>query len=138
MPATFSNRFGNYGLVPVLDHNMKAEELTVTLAPTQTLAKGTVMGQITAGGAFKAYASGSSDGSQIPKGLLAFDCVVDASGNVTIGGGDQGVTYPSAPIFTSGDFNCADCTGLDANAITAGNWTQLVGSISTGVVRLAG
>ena len=138
MPASASNRFNNYGLIPVLDHNMKAEQLTVSLSPTQTLAKGTVMGQITAGGAFKAYASGSSDGSQVPKGLLAFDCVVDASGNVTIGGGDQGVTYPTAPLYTGGDFNCADLTGLDANAVTAGNWTLLVGSVSTGVVRLAG
>jgi len=138
MPATFTNRFGNYGLVPVLDHNMKAEELTVPLGNSLTLAKGTVMGQITATGKFIAYASGAVDGSQVPKGLLAFDCVVDGSGNVTIGGGDQGVTYPSAPIFTSGDFNCADLTGLDANAVTAGNWTLPVGSVSTGVVRMAG
>jgi len=136
MPASPINTFSNQGLQPINDRGMKAEQFSVKLTPTQTLAKGTVMGQVTTGGLYKAYASGNADGSQIPVGLLAYDVVVDASGNCTIGGGDQGITYPTAPMFSCGEFSCADLTGLDAGGVTAGGWKLMYGSVSTGAVRL--
>jgi hypothetical protein len=136
MPATFANQYGNLGLVPVFNHDQKAEEHRIKCDVSQTLVKGTVMGQITATGLWKPYASGAADGTQNPKCLLAYDVTTDASGNHSIGGGDQGVTYPDCPAFFGGDFNAADLTGLDATALTNGKWMQLWGSITTGVVRL--
>lgn len=138
MPATYTNSFGNQGLVPVFDHNMKAEQQRIKLGNSLTLAKGTVMGQITGSGLWIAYLTGAADGSQIPKCVLTYDCVTDGSGNVTIGGGQQGETYPDAPAYFAGDFNCADLTGLDAGGVTAAKWILLWGSITTGVVRIPG
>jgi hypothetical protein len=136
VPATFTNQYGNLGLVPVFNHDMKAEEHRIKLGNSLTLVKGTVMGQVTATGLWIAYTAGAVDGSQNPKCLLAYDTTTDASGNCTIGGGDQGVTYPDAPAFFSGDFNAADLTGLDATALVNGKWMQLWGSITTGVIRI--
>jgi hypothetical protein len=136
MPATFANQYTAQGLVPVFDHNMKAEQQRVKLGNSLTLAKGTVLGQITATGLWVAYTAGAVDGSQNPKCLLAYDTVTDASGNHTIGGGQAGDTYLDTPAFFSGDFNAADLTGLDATALTRGVWNQLWGSITTGVIRL--
>jgi hypothetical protein len=138
MPATYQNTYGNQGLVPVFDHGMKAEQHRVKLANSLTLAKGTVLGQVTATGLWVAYTSGAVDGSQNPKFLLTYDTVTDASGNHTIGGGQQGETYLDCPAYNAGDFNCADLTGLDATALVNGKWLQLWGSITTGVIRLPG
>jgi hypothetical protein len=138
MPATFTNTYGNLGLVPVFNHGLKAEEHRIKLGNSLTLVKGTVMGQITATGLWIAYTAGAADGSQNPRCLLAYDTATDASGNHTIGGGAQGETYPDAPAFFGGDFNAADLTGLDATALTNGKWMQLWGSITTGVIRIPG
>jgi hypothetical protein len=136
MPNTFSNQYGNQGLIPVFDHGMKAEQHRIKLGNSLTVAKGTVMGQITATGLWIPYLTGAADGSQIPKCVLTYDTVTDASGNHTIGGGQQGETYLDTPAYFGGDFNAADLTGLDAGALTAGKWIQLWGSITTGVIRM--
>jgi hypothetical protein len=138
MPAAASNTYTNQALVPVFDHGMKAEQQRIKCDINQTLVKGTLMGQVTATGLWKPYASGNADGTQNPKFLLTYDVTTDASGNHTIGGGQQGETYFDAPAFNAGDFNAADLTGLDATALTNGKWIQLWGSITTGVIRLPG
>jgi hypothetical protein len=115
-----------------------------------TVAEGTLgvipltIAQTTVGGAgtrgtFKAYASGNTDGSQVAKCILQFDCAVDASGNITLGGqtgGDEHhVTQPSAPAFFVGDFKCEHLTGLDATAVTAlGRLTE--GTTTSGIMRM--
>src|SRR5262245_49111068 len=138
MPSTFTNSYTNQGLIPVYDHGQKAEIHRIKLGNSATYVKGTVMGQITATGIWRNYLTGSADGSQLPKCFLQFDCTTDGSGNVTIGGGQQGETYPDAPAFFSGDFAAADLTGLDAGGVTAGKILQLWGDLSTGVVRIPG
>jgi len=49
-----------------------------------TLYAGTVMGTVAATGYIKPLASGASDGSQFPTGILAEDCIVDGGGLVTL------------------------------------------------------
>src|SRR5262245_14499490 len=137
MPATASNVYSNQCLAP-----MYAPELAlshhVKLPNGVTLARGTVLGEITASpGTYKAYASGSSDGSQIQRALLAYDVVVDGSGNITVGGGDQGVIQPSVQAYFSGFFRTSELTGLDAGALTANpSWALINGTVSSGVLNI--
>src|SRR5215831_7849184 len=104
MPATASNTFSNQGLLPQYDHSQKAEQFRIKLGNTVTYTKGTVMGQITATGVWRNYTSGAVDGSQNPKCLLAYDVTTDGSGNCTIGGAQQGETYPDCPAYFAGSF----------------------------------
>jgi hypothetical protein len=58
---------------------------------------------------------------QYPTHIMQYQCITDASGNVTFGAGPAGTsewsqTSKAAPAFRSGYFNCADLTGLDAFA----------------------
>lgn len=114
-------------LTPVKLEPYMAPETARTLAcqvtASLTLARGTVVGQVTATGKIKAYASGNVDGSEIPKGFLVYDIVTDASGNVVYGA--TGATLDltrgqeiTAPIYWQGTFLQSELTGLDANAIT--------------------
>lgn len=113
----------------------EAPVINVNLVATQTLAKGTVMGEITATpGSFKAYASGNGDGSQVPKGILQYACTVDGSGNVTIAN-EQGLTQKAVPMYIGGIFNIAELTGLDANAVSVLNGNIVMGIISAGLFQ---
>lgn len=67
---------------------------TVTILSGQVIARGTLLGQITAGGKFIKSLSAAVDGSQTPAAILADD--VDASG------GDV-----TAGVYFSGEFNAA-------------------------------
>jgi len=137
MPTTAQNTFSNQGLVPFMDPE-QALSYHVKLPNSATVAKGTIIGEITASpGNYKAYASGSSDGSQIPKAITAYDVVVDSSGNHTIGGGSQGETSLTAPAYFAGTFRTTDLTGLDATAITnSPSWRLISGSTADGILRL--
>jgi hypothetical protein len=130
MPATYTNAFNNAGLQPIYEPD-RAVQHHVKLGNSLTLAKGTVLGQITASGLWIAYASGAADGSQIPRAVLAYDCVTDGSGNVTIGGGQQGETYPTAPAYYVGDFDVTELAGLNAAALTnQPGWRLLWGVVA--------
>jgi hypothetical protein len=107
-------------------------------APTWTVAH-TTTGQPP--GVYKAYAAGNGDGSQIPKGILEYDCATDASGNITLGGsaigGQFGQTQKAVPMYVQGDFYTTELVGLDANALTAGLGHLLEGTVANGVVAIA-
>lgn len=69
-------------------------------------------------------ASGApTDGSQKAMVLLPFDCITDASGNITrgtnitAGAGAYGITSLTADVYTEGIFNTADVPNYDANAL---------------------
>ena len=145
MPSSAQNTYSNNYLVPMYD----AEDALcqpVNLPNSVTYAKGTVLGEVTATpGLFKAYASASSDGSQVPKAILQYDCATDSSGNITIGasagGAAFGVTHKSAPAYFAGTFKTAELVqsgagAIDANALSAGGWRLISGSVTDGVVRL--
>jgi hypothetical protein len=110
-------------LEPYMDPQA-ARTVALQFSASQTLAKGTVIGQITATGKAKAYATGNVDGSQNPVGFLAYDIVVDASGNVVYGPSGSAVDLTrgseiTAPVYYKGTFLQSDLTGLDAGGITA-------------------
>jgi len=135
MPTTPVTTFSNNKLDPLLDGE-DALEYAVSLVGPVTYVKGTVLGEVSATpGTFKAYASGSSDGSQVPKCILRDAVTVDASGNITIPGENNMIRLDTHAFF-AGTFACADLTGLDANALTAGGWRLINGSVTTGAVRL--
>lgn len=135
MPTAASDTFNSNKLIPYY-HPEDALMVNFKFANSTTIAAGTVMGELSAtAGNVKAYASGSSDGSEVPIGVSAYDVTVDASGNHTWGGSSFGETRPYAPLFISGYFRTTDLTGLDANAV--GKLGRLVeGSVADGVVHI--
>lgn len=143
MPSAAQNTYSNNYLVPMYDAD-EALCQPVNLPASVTYAKGTVLGEVTATpGLFKAYASGSSDGSQVPKAILQYDCATDSSSNITIGaaagGAAFGVTAKSVPAYFSGYFKTAELVqsgagAIDANALSAANWHLISGSVADGVV----
>lgn len=143
--------------VMVTGTQLPAGSQTVTFAPgaavtmthTDSLTGGTTpavsITQTTAGaagtpGVYKAYASGNTDGSQVAKGILAYDVATDASGNITLGGqatgGEWGQTEPSVPMYTMGTFYTSDLIGLDSNAVTNMGGHFLQGNVGGGILAI--
>jgi len=91
-------------------------------------------------GVLKPYASGNSDGSQVPYGIAQYDMFVDATGNVYLGTltavNQWGEVRKDAPYYFAGTFDTALLVGLDANALTAAKWRLVSGTLAAGVVRL--
>jgi hypothetical protein len=84
-------------------------------SPSATLATST---QGTAGvGQYDTYASGNSDGTQVPRALLERDYLSDPQGGYVTEHGPTGEPYSPA-AFVGGYFRCGDLTGLDANALS--------------------
>ena len=96
-------------------------------AANLVVARGTIMGQITAAGPtqgqVKPYAAANTDGSQVPLGPSQYDFSTDATGAVTLGVGVPfGLTQGhnlTVPVFICGSFRIQDLVGLDAAAIAA-------------------
>jgi hypothetical protein len=102
-----------------------------------TYVRGTVLGELTATpGKYRAYAAANTDGSQVPKGLLQYSCVVDASGNVTLAG-EFGQTQMGVPMIFGGGhvWDTTQLTGLDANAITVLGASLIEGTAAAGLLR---
>jgi hypothetical protein len=91
-------------------------------------------------GTYAPYLSGSTDGSQVPKGILRYPCVTDASGNIAFGAAgneEWGQTHKAADMWISGNFRTEDLVGLDANAVSL--LGRLVyGTRTHGVIALFG
>lgn len=144
MPTSPIQTWGMGRLDPHMDAE-KAQEQAVNLIPNTTFVKGTVLGELTATpGTFKAYATGNVDGSQIPKCILRYDCVTNATGFITLGGGPAGTsehpgeTTRSIDAFFSGVFKTTELTGLDAGGLTAMGGHLISGILSNGVVVFPG
>src|SRR5262245_41579487 len=117
----------------------QARTVSIKLAPSLTLTKGTVLGRITASKLWKAYASGNSDGSQTARAILMYDVVTDGSGNHFYGGqasSEQGQGEASVPAYISGDFFGTDLTGLDAAGLTNLGGHLIFGTDFTDVNRV--
>ena len=165
---TFSNGVGETGLSPITPVNVTAsDKVTVSSIAFPTGATGIniyvgvggpmfLLKSLTAAAAQDVtdvtIAAGTS--SQSPPtenttcpavALLEYDVATDAAGNVTFGlqsGSEWGQAYYSAPCYLNGDFNAADLTGLDANALKqfrgrliSGTYTSS-GAITSGIVHI--
>lgn len=108
-------------------------------APTLTIAS-VVTGVTGTPGLFWAIDPTQTDGRQIPKCILEYDATVDALGNITYGssGVEWNWTLPSTPAFIAGVFATQDLIGLTDAVIASSNWTLKSGTISNGVIVLAG
>lgn len=144
MPTTPTQTWGMGRLDPFLEPD-EAAEMAVNLVPNATFLKGQLLGELTATpGVFKVYASGNADGSEKPKCVLRYDCVTDAQGFITYGGGPAGTSEHvgaktrAVDAFYSGIFKTQDIPNLDAGAVTALGARLLSGSLANGVLAIPG
>ena len=147
--STQAQKFSNYKLEPAQNPGM-AMIRNVKLPVSVSYKAGTLVGEVSATpGTFKAYASGSVDGSQIVKGILVYDVATDASGNVSLTqtagnvGGEFGQQQPYAGIYIRGMFYTQDLPQSGAGSIDAASMTttgsQLIlknGTTALGMVEL--
>lgn len=132
--VTFQGRMAN------LDQPLMTTINSLTGGTTPAVAVTLTTSGNPGGAYFKAYNDGNSDGSEVAKAILQYECVVDTYGNITVGGGDYGETQKAAPAYFSGTFKTADLTGLDAAAVAdlgkliSGATTTL--SASTTILRI--
>jgi hypothetical protein len=135
MPSTASYTYDmSKRLDPVYEAD-DAAEINVNLADG-TYAQGTVLGELTATpGKFAAYATGAADGTQTAKAILRYACTV-ASGVITIATEQPGVTPSSVTAFYRGVFRCEQLTGLDAPGLEDLNGALILGTLTTGIVRI--
>jgi len=137
MPTSAQYTFepGTAKLDPIYP-NSGARLMNVTLAAA-TYTRGTILGELTATpGKYAAYASTNTDGTQVPKGILQYSCVVDSSGNVTLAG-EFGQTQMGVPMYVGGGaiFDTTQLTGLDANAVTVMGAALVEGTRGAGQLR---
>ena len=144
MPITASTTYTGKKLEPAIRPEL-AVTIAVRLPANAVYPKGTVLGEVSATpGLFKAYATGSADGSQIPKAVVPYDVSTDASGNIYFGTAavsEFGQFYPSVDVYIAGYFYTADLpqTGIgaiDANAITTPQLVLKQGTLAAGLVKL--
>ena len=83
-------------------------------------------------------ATAATDGSQNPALILMYACVVDASGNITLGTSgvmDFGQTFGKAtPAYMGGSFRCQELVGFDANALRLLEGRLAEGTVASGIV----
>lgn len=139
MPTAAQATYSRKRVLPLTQPH-EAQEEAIALMPSQTLLAGTLLGQVAASAdRYASYVSTLTNGAQVPTHVLEYDCVVDASGNITLGdaasgGGERGETSKTVPAWVGGTFDCADLTGLDANAVTAMKARLTHGTVSAGRV----
>jgi len=128
--VTFQGALGNASQ-PVMTHT---DSFTGGSSPAASVAH-TTTGAAGTPGTFAQCLAANTDGSQVPKAILEFDCATDGSGNITIGaqsgGGIWGETVPTCPVFLSGSFKTQDLNGL-TDAIVAQVGRYLYGNIAAG------
>lgn len=142
MPTTAVSTFG-YGRVDPYREAEDADVRMVNLKASTTFAAGTLVGEITGTpGTYGPYASGNTDGTQNPVGILQYACATDASNNITFGtvagSSEWGNTSKAAPIYMNGYFRTEDLVGLDATAITRLGGRLIQGTTTQGEIAIFG
>lgn len=141
MAASATNTYTNLSLAPVI-HPDAARQISVPFkAAVANIARGTILGQVTATGLWSAYSNGNVDGTETARGIAAYDMQVDGNGKITLSGtaaqsgGDQGEKFSEAPVYVAGYFATTDLTGLDAAAVT--ELGRLVeGALADGILKV--
>jgi hypothetical protein len=136
MPTSALNTYNAASdkLQPFMDPE-QAREIEVQLGNSLTLAKGTLLGEVTATpGVFAAYNNGNSNGTEVAKVILSYSVTTDGSGNISIAN-EMGVTRKSCPAYRKGIFATGDLTGLDAAGVTDLG-RLVIGTTSSGVISV--
>lgn len=134
------------GSVAITFRGALAAQPVAAITHVDTLTGGAlVVTQTTPGvantGTFGAYVHGNSDGTQVAKGLLMYPCVVDASGNITVGGDIPTLTDTETPMYYMGSFRTEELVGLPTGAQMAVDFPGarvIIGDLVSGVLVLAG
>jgi hypothetical protein len=105
--------------MPVPLMTVTTNALTGGTTPAATIANTTT--GVTAN-SFGTYADGGAGGLDTARCILAYDCVTDGGGNVTLGTvtaglGERGYTEKYAQAYFKGTFKVTDLTGLTAAAV---------------------
>jgi len=111
--------FTGLKLEPFMNPDL-ARTITVKLAPSLTLAAGTVLGRVAATNLWVAYATAAVDGSGVARAILQYSAATDAAGKHFFGASavsEHGQFELSVPAYGRGDFLVADLTGFDADAL---------------------
>lgn len=138
MPTTAQHTFSAANRLDPLFHPEDERILHVALGNSLTLAKGTVLGEVTATpGTYKAYNNGNADGSEVAKGVLKYGVSTDASGNITIMG-EWGLTHKTCPMVMpgSGLYKTADLVGMDAAAMVDLGASLAEGTLTAGIIKI--
>lgn len=135
MPTTAQHTYSGAKLEPYLQPEL-AQIRHVKLGNSLTLARGRVLGIVTATGRYAAYNNAAVDGTEVARALLQYDVVTDATGDASLGttaaqdGNEWGVKHETVPAYFGGTFLEADLTGLDAAAVT-----DFGGQLTNGILR---
>jgi hypothetical protein len=116
MPTAPYATYGANSLQPIIDPG-DARTINVAIVASQTIARGTVLGMVTASGKYQAYVDAAVDGSGVAQVIAQYDMTTDASGNVTILGDPNLATAKVAPVWWKGTFKISELVGLDAAAV---------------------
>jgi hypothetical protein len=120
-------------LKPYADPDSAVTE-SVPFSASKTIAKGTVLGQVTSSGKYEAYDPAGSTGVEVARAIAEYDITTDASSNVTVAN-EVGVTYKTAPIYIGGMFRTTELTGLDDDAVEQLGGLVTQGTIADGVLK---
>lgn len=135
MPTTATTTFTTNRLDPYINpEEAMASIIHVPITASLTLAKGTVLGKVTATGKYSAYNDALSTGVEVARLILQYSITTDASSNVTIDG-EFGATRLTAPVYTQGDFRSEDLVGMDAAALADLQGRIVTGDLTTGHIH---
>lgn len=136
MPTTVTNTYTDIKLSPSRHPELAFEERW-QMTPSTTFVKGQAVAVVTATGKLGIYADAGAGGLGVMKGICPYACVSDASGNITIQGGNiLASTEDTIPVFIAGYFFSADVTGVDAAGVADMGGHLVWGDYTTGEFRL--
>lgn len=110
---TFQNQLGSFDQPQLV---LVANSLTGGVTPNVIISTTTPGNNVN--GVWEPYLSTNTDGSQIAKGVLIYDTIVDTFGSVQCGGGEwRAIGQRTVPVCVGGALKTYELTGLDANAV---------------------
>lgn len=123
--------------------DLKPVMMAVRISASQTLVRGTILGQVTSGGLFQAYSDADSPaGVGVARCILPFDIISDAAGLLTYGttagsSGEFGEKKLTVEVYIGQIvLRAEDLTGLDANGLADLQGRIPAGTISAGIIYI--
>lgn len=115
----------------------------VAFKPSQTILRGTVLGQVTATGLYAIYNVANTDGTEVARCVAMYDGVVDAAGLVVLGIGISATEYggtgrPTMSVYLNGCFFTNHLNVNGTAGITTAVLTGLSGRLLSGLAATSG
>jgi hypothetical protein len=116
-----------------------AQRISVQLRASKTFPYGQVLCPVTATPGL--YDAPGAAGVGPAECILEYPVITDTAGKITIGtvADPYGTKYDSVPAYITGNFLCADLTGLGADEVIVGQLGKVkMGDHTTGVLYMGG